>query len=120
MLRSLREDQEGSAQVRGDDFVEGLHVALGNGRKRHDARVVDHDVDLSEGFDGFLEELFDVFGIGNVGLNCEGTTASGGDLVDDFFCVGSVAGIVDDDAESVYSRGEERWRVQYRGMRRLR
>src|SRR6202041_2339249 len=40
VLRRLREDEEGSAEVRCNDFVEGLHVPFGNGRKRHDACVV--------------------------------------------------------------------------------
>src|ERR1700684_4549391 len=31
VLRRLREDEEGSAEVGGDDFVEGLHVAFGDG-----------------------------------------------------------------------------------------
>src|ERR1700678_98904 len=30
-LRSLREDEEGSAEIGGDDFVEGLYVAFGDG-----------------------------------------------------------------------------------------
>src|ERR1700733_1050957 len=75
MLRGLREDEEGSAEVRGNNFVEGLHVTFGDGRKRHDACVVDHDVDLSEGLESLLEELLDVFGIGNVRLDCEGVSA---------------------------------------------
>src|SRR6202161_3608956 len=75
MLRGLREDEEGSAEVRGDDFVEGLHVAFGDGRKRHDACVVDHDVDLSERLEGLLEELLDVLGPGNISMDCKGASA---------------------------------------------
>jgi hypothetical protein len=101
VLRCLREDEEGPAQVRGDHLVEGLHVALGDGRKRHDARVVDHDADLPKGFEGLFEELLDVFAIGDVRLNCERTSAGAVDLVDDLFCLGCITGIVDDDAESV-------------------
>src|ERR1700735_4506204 len=66
MLRGLREDDEGSTQVSGDDLVEGLYVAFGDGRKGHDACVVDHHIDLSEGLEGLLEELLNVFGIGNI------------------------------------------------------
>src|ERR1700734_1239292 len=75
VLRRLREDQEGSAEVRRNDFVEGLHVTFGDGRKRHDACVVDHDVDLSEGLEGLLEELLDVFGIRNISLDCKAASA---------------------------------------------
>jgi len=75
VLRRLREDEEGSPQVRGNDFVECLHVAFGDGRKRHDACVVDHDVDLSEGLKGFLEELPDVFGTSNISLDGKGASA---------------------------------------------
>src|ERR1700730_18232156 len=100
-LRRLREDEEGSAEVRGNDFVEGLHVTFGDGRKGHDACVVDHDVDLSEGLEGLLEEPLDVFGISNISLDCEAASARAGDLVDYLFCFGCVPGVVDDDAESV-------------------
>ena len=75
VLRRLGEDEEGSAEVRGNDFVEGLHVTFGDGRKRHDACVVDHDVDLSEGLEGLLEELLDVFGISNISLDCKAASA---------------------------------------------
>src|SRR5271163_5041029 len=85
VLRRLREDEEGSAEVRGNDFVEGLHVTFGDRRKSHDACVVDHDVDLAEGLEGLLEELLDVFGVGDVGLDGEGTAASAGDLADNLF-----------------------------------
>ena len=93
--------RKGSAEVGGNDFVEGLHITFGDGRKRHDACVVDHDVDLSESLEGLLEELLDVFGIRNISLDCKGASAGAGDLVDYLFCFGCIAGIVDDDAESV-------------------
>jgi hypothetical protein len=75
VLRRLREDEEGSAEVRGNDFVEGLHVTFGDRRKKHDARVVDHDVDLFEGLEGLLEELLDVFGTSNISLDCKPASA---------------------------------------------
>src|SRR6202041_2807531 len=75
VLRRLREDEKGSAEVRGNDFVEGLNVTFGDRRKRHDACVVDHDVDLSEGLEGLLEELLDVFGISNISLDCKAACA---------------------------------------------
>ena len=59
------------------------------------------DVDLSEGLNGLLEELLDVVGIGDVGLDGEGTASRAGDLVDNLFRLGCVAGEVDDDAESI-------------------
>src|SRR6202035_5408572 len=68
VLRCLREDEEGSAQVRGDDFIECFYVAFGDGREGHDACVVDDNIDLPEGLEGLLEEPFDVFKLGNVGL----------------------------------------------------
>src|SRR5260370_15319844 len=101
VLRCLREDEEGPAQVRGNDLVEGFDVAFGDGREGHNACIVDDDVDLAEGLEGLLEELLNVFRIGNVGLDGEGAASSAGDLVDDLFRLGCVAGEVDDDAESV-------------------
>src|ERR1700722_17212278 len=101
VLRRLREDEESSAEVRGNDFVEGLDVPFGDGRKRHDACVVDHDVDLSEGLEGLLEELLDVFGMSNISLDRKGASAGACDLVDYLFCFACIAGIVDDDAKSV-------------------
>src|SRR6201993_4020230 len=100
VLRCLREDEEGPAGVGGDDLVEGFDVAFGDGRESHDACVVDYDVDLAEGFEGLLEELPDVVGIGDVGLNGEGAAALAGDLVDDLFRLACAAGEVDDDTES--------------------
>jgi hypothetical protein len=44
MLRSLGQDQERAAQVRADDCVEELHIAVDNRRKRHNAGIVDYDV----------------------------------------------------------------------------
>src|ERR1700733_11326276 len=101
MLRCLREDEEGAAQVGGDHLVEGFDIAFGDGRERHNACVVDDDIDLAESLEGLLEELLDVFRVGNVGLDGERAASSAGDLVDDPFGFGSVAGEVDDDAESV-------------------
>ncbi len=101
VLRRLREDEKGSSEVGGDDFVEGFNVALGDGRERHDTCVVDDDIDLPEGLEGLLEELLDVFRVGNVGLDGEGAAASAGDLIDDLFCFGCIAGVVDHDAEAV-------------------
>ena len=63
--------------------------------------LLDDDVDLAEGLEGLLEELLDVFRVGNVGLDGERAASSAGDLVDDLFGFGCVAGEVDDDAESV-------------------
>jgi hypothetical protein len=75
VLRRLREDEKGSAEVRGNDFVEGLHVTFGDRRHRHDAGVVHNDIDLAEGLESFLEELLDVFGVGNISLDCKGASA---------------------------------------------
>src|ERR1700733_5043377 len=101
VLRCLREDEEGSAQVRGNDLVECLDVAFGDGREGHDTCVIDDHVDLAEGLEGLLEELLDVFRVGNVGLDGEGAASSAGDLADDLFCLGCVACVVDDDAKSI-------------------
>jgi hypothetical protein len=75
VLRCLREHEEGSAEVRCNDFVESLDVTFADGRKGHDACVVDDDIDLAEGLEGLLEELLDVFLIGNVRLDCKGVSA---------------------------------------------
>ena len=55
--------EEGAGQVYGDDllpkverkFVEGMFVL--------EARVVDQDVELAEGVDGFLDELVYLAGV---------------------------------------------------------
>ena len=70
VLCRLREDEEGSAQVSGDDFVEGFDVAFSDRREGHDACVVDDDVDLAEGLEGLFEELLDVFRVCDISLDC--------------------------------------------------
>jgi hypothetical protein len=49
MPRGLRRRQERAAQVDADDFVKGLHIALADRRQRHDARVVDDHINVTEG-----------------------------------------------------------------------
>jgi len=61
VLRGVRQHQEGSAQVGGDNFIEEVEVILANRRKGHDARVVNHDVDASEFRIGFIEEPLDIW-----------------------------------------------------------
>jgi hypothetical protein len=75
---------------------------------------------LAEGLEGLLEQLLDVFGIGDVGLDGEVSASSAGDLVDHFFGFGCVAGEVDGDTESVGGEAKSEGASKYREMRRLR
>src|SRR5271155_16606 len=105
-MRCLRENEEGSPQVGADDLVEGFDVAFGDGRERHDGCVVDDNADLAEGLDCLLEELLDVFGVCDVGLDGESTAACISDLIHHFFGIACVARVVDAAAESVSSEAK--------------
>ena len=53
-LRRLRDDEEGAAKAGGSYLVEVLYVTFGDGRKRHDACIVDDDIDLVENLESLL------------------------------------------------------------------
>ena len=107
-------DGEGAAQVHGDDRVELLLGHVDEHPVAEDARVVDHDVEPSEGVDRRLDDaarsgvVRDVVGVG------DRLTPQGRDLVHDLLCgagvrarpIDGAAEIVDDHARTLASEGK--------------
>src|SRR6266480_3445218 len=75
-VHCLSKDQEGAAQVGGNDFIEQIEVILADGRKWHDPRVVNHNVDAPEFCTGFIEEPLDVSRARNICFDRNGVAAN--------------------------------------------
>ena len=69
----------------------------------HDAGIVDDDIDSAKAFFRFVEKRGDFRRNGNIGLYGHSPPARGSDFLDDIFGVSGVAGVVDDDSETVRS-----------------
>jgi hypothetical protein len=98
-------DEELSTGVEAKDLVvEFLGDILGLGKGLH-AGVVDDDVQLAKGLDGLLEELGDLGGLGDVGLDGDSLAARLLNLRDRRQRRLGRAGIVDDDRRTARSQG---------------
>src|SRR5467141_613307 len=101
MLSRLSQYQECATKVRRHHFVKSGDVAFRDGRQKHDACVVDDDVNSAVGVEGLLEKLLHVRGIRYVRQDGDGLSASGLDFGHDFFGLGGVPRVVHYDREAV-------------------
>ena len=69
VLRGLREHEKGASQIRGNDAVEDVDLASGDRGERHDAGIVNDDIDGTEALESFGKQTFDIGGIGDICLD---------------------------------------------------
>ncbi len=68
--------------MHGDDGVELFLAGVGEHAVADDARVVDQNVETTEGVDRGLDQTGGLLPVGDVGTAGDGFTSGGGDLVD--------------------------------------
>lgn len=102
MLVCLLSHKQLTACIDHEDAVEFLGRDLGDVTEALNARVGNDDVEMAVVLHGFLEEVDDFGGLGNVRFEGDGFGALGFDLGDDFLGGGSAFGVVDDEGGTAF------------------
>src|SRR6202021_3862919 len=98
-VEDLQRLTRGLEQAEHIDIEVAMEVLLGeavDGREAVNTRIVDQDIDVTEGLFGFGEEAPDVRCGGDVALHGDGLAALSGDIGDDLICALAAGSIVDD------------------------